>query len=376
MTQSMQSELVTAPVVPWVAMALLASALAHTYLWLRLVREPARPRALALVLVALALIVPAGMLGLLYMRVLPRALARPLMTGAFTYVGALCFLLAVLLGLDILTRVGLRMHARRKASLALVAAAILSTVAIAQALRTPRIHEQRVQLATLPAGLVGYRIVQLSDLHIGPTLGLDFVDALVTATNAQHPDLVVITGDLVDGSVHELAPLLRPLRALAARDGVFLVLGNHEYLSGAEEWAAFLPSLRIRVLRNECVPISAALELVGLDDASKTRDGRVPADLARAYADHDASRFTIALVHEPAFVAQVKERGAALQLSGHTHGGQVFPVHFLELLDQGYLEGLYRVGATVLHVSPGAGFWGPPMRLGSRSELSVLALSR
>ncbi len=368
MTEMMPPPLATAPVAPYVAGAIAVAALTHAYLWARLVRDTAlvgaHARRATAALVLAAVLLPAGMLGLLFMRVLPRPYARPLMTVAFAYAGALFFLLLLLLAIDGWAVVSRRRRARRGAGLALLGTALLSGGAALQAARAPAVHERRVALAGLPPSLDGYRMVQLSDLHVGSALGRAFVEDVVEKANAARPDVVVITGDLVDGVPAVLAESLEPLRRLRARDGVYMVFGNHEVLSGAEAWRAFLPSLGIRVLRNECVAVGA-YELAGLDEEAD----------AAAFAGCRGS-FVIALAHEPAAVALAARAGAALQLSGHTHGGQIFPLHLFEWLDQRYVAGLYTVGATQLHVSAGAGFWGPPMRLGSRAEVNVLVLAR
>jgi predicted MPP superfamily phosphohydrolase len=368
---------VTAPVVPWLLGAAAVAAITHLYLWLRLQRGPAWRGPLAIVLAPFAALLPAGMCGLLYMRVLPRALARPLMALSFTYLGFLFFLLAILVLLDAASLVAAWRPALRRlrAPLALLSALGLSSLALTQVLRAPRLERHLVSIASWPPSLSGYRVVQLSDLHVGAMLGASFVDDLVGRTNALHPDLVVLTGDLVDGAARDLAVELEPLRRLRARDGVYVVLGNHEYLSGADEWAEAFSRLGLHVLRNQGTVIRDAIELIGLDDAVTGPDGHPAADLDRAFASHVAGRPSLLLAHEPQTAAQAIARGASLQLSGHTHGGQIFPMHLLAWLDQGYLAGLYRVGSGWLYVNRGAGFWGPPMRMGAPAEIALLIVS-
>lgn len=145
-------------------------------------------------------------------------------------------------------------------------------------------------------------------------------------------------------------------------------------ISGEEPWVAHLSALGVHVLRNEAV--RDGIELVGLDDAiSAGPSGAIAIDYARAFSRHDARAFTVALAHEPSTFDELRRRGVALQLSGRTHGGQIFPLHLVAWLTEGYLAGAYRVGDSILHVSQGAGYWGPPMRLGSRAELTILELS-
>ena len=350
------------------------TAVTHAYVWYRMVHQPRwlHARLATLLLACLATLLPLGMLGLLYMRVLPRAIAQPLMALTFTYAGILYFLLLALVLLDL---VGMR-AARRKAWIALMACVSLSAAAIGQALRPVLAHTEHVRIEGWPSQMAGYRIVQLSDMHVGPTIGLAAVKAIVEETNRQRPDLVVVTGDLVDGSPAALAPLLAPLRALVARDGVYMVLGNHEHLSDVTAWSKVLPSLGLRVLRNESVTIREAFELVGIDDLrSLNPDGRPAADLDEAFAHASPASVKIALSHEPAALAALSDRHAALVLAGHTHGGQVVPLQLAEKWDQGYVVGRYDHRTTQMYVSPGAGYWGPPMRMGTRAEVSVIVVN-
>lgn len=360
----------TAPILPYLVGAIVLTAIVHRYLWMRLVRDasltPPRARAAFVALTVGASLLPIGMLGLLYMRVMPLWLHRPLMTTIFSYIGALYFLLLALLALE-LRRAS--HHRRANAGIALFSCAVLSFAAVIFALLPARVRRADVRSSAIPRALQGYRVVQLSDLHVGPTLGRDFVEGVVASTKALSPDLVVITGDLVDGSPGALLPALAPLASLTPRDGVFMVLGNHEYLSGADAWRAALPSLGIRVLSNEAVFIGEHLELVGIDEAAS------PKDIARAFATHTPSRVNLTIAHEPALLARALSHRPTLALAGHTHGGQLFPLHVLEWLDQGYLVGSYSIEDTMLYVSAGAGFWGPPMRLGSLAEISWFELS-
>jgi predicted MPP superfamily phosphohydrolase len=235
-----------------------------------------------------------------------------------------------------------------------------------------------VPLSRLPAALHGTTIVQLTDVHIGPTLGRTFLDRVVDATNALKPDVVVITGDLVDGSVTRLAEAVAPLARLRARHGVFFVTGNHEYYSGAEPWCAYLTQLGLRVLRNERVRIGSGNEsydLAGIDDLSGRQFGPGQgADLERALLGRDESRELVLLAHQPRVVAEAERAGVGLQISGHTHGGQIWPFHFLVRLQQPVNSGLVRIGRALLYVSNGTGYWGPPMRLGSPAEITELTL--
>jgi predicted MPP superfamily phosphohydrolase len=197
----------------------------------------------------------------------------------------------------------------------------------------------------------------------------------VRQTNALAPDLVAITGDLVDGSVDELRHLVEPLRDLTARHGVFFVTGNHEYYSGADEWIAHLPTLGIRVLRNERVDVGGLFELAGVDDASAHRILRDHGqDVPKAVEGRDPSRPLVLLAHQPKAIGQARAAGVDLQLSGHVHGGQMVPFNWLVRLQQPFVSGLHLVEKTWVYVSQGTGYWGPPMRVGTTAELTYVEL--
>jgi predicted MPP superfamily phosphohydrolase len=224
----------------------------------------------------------------------------------------------------------------------------------------------------------GLRLVQLTDLHIGPILGRDWLASIVASVNALDPDVVVITGDLVDGSVETLREQVAPLADLRAKRGVYFVTGNHEYYSGVDEWIAELTRLGVRVLRNERVAIGdgdEAFDLAGVDDWSAGRFGAGHGpSLERALAGRDSSRELVLLAHQPKQIIEAAARGVGLQISGHTHGGQIFPWNFLVRLDQPYVDGLALHNDTYIYVSRGTGYWGPPMRVGAPPEITLLEL--
>src|SRR5581483_11800399 len=235
-----------------------------------------------------------------------------------------------------------------------------------------------VTLDRLPRALDGTVIVQLTDVHVGPTIGRDFIEDLVAKSNALEPDLVCITGDLVDGSVARLREHVAPLAKLKAKRGVFFVTGNHEYYSGVSQWIDELGRLGVRVLRNQRVTIGEgadAFDLAGIDDHSSVdaAPGHGP-DLARALDGRDPSRECILLAHQPRAIHEAARLDVGLQLSGHTHGGQIWPWNYLVRLQQPYIVGFAREGRTQLYVSPGTGYWGPPMRLGSHGEITKIVL--
>jgi predicted MPP superfamily phosphohydrolase len=241
-----------------------------------------------------------------------------------------------------------------------------------RALGDAEIVDVPVTLKRLPLALDGFTIVQLTDIHIGGTIGRAFVAELVERTNAIGADMIVLTGDFVDGSVDELRDDFAPLAQLKAAHGVFFVTGNHEYYSGGTEWIAHISSLGIRVLRNERVAIErggAAFDLAGIDDHSRRPD------VALAMAGRDPQRAVVMLAHQPRQIHQVAKHDVDLQLSGHTHGGQMWPWHYVVSLQQGgLLAGRYQIGATQLYVSRGPGYWGSPVRVGAPPEITRVIL--
>jgi predicted MPP superfamily phosphohydrolase len=321
------------------------------------------------------------MIGLLGMHDLPRAVRAPLMWCAFGWVGLLSFLLPLLLfgePVRVWLLRGPSDPSRRRAITRAIAFASgaatlgLGGAATVTAQLTPLVRRIRI---ALPGLKTERTLVQLSDLHVSATIGRALVESLVATVNALDPDVIAITGDLVDGSVRELGPLVSSLAQLRSKQGVFFVTGNHEYLSGVEEWLAFLPSLGVRILRNERVALED-LDLLGIDDSSGPSwlAGHGP-DLAAAVRGRDPARASVLLAHRPDDIHEAAREGIGLQISGHTHGGQLSPIGWtLERMRTPYVYGLHEVEKTLLYVTSGAGYWGPPMRLGTRAEIVVFEL--
>ena len=256
---------------------------------------------------------------------------------------------------------------------------VMAGVAYREARRGPRDVRVEIELARWPRELDGYRIVQISDIHIGPTLDRRFAQEITERVNALAPDLVAVTGDLVDGSRAALEEEVAPFGGLRGRDGVFFVLGNHDFYSGADVWADYVRSLGIRVLRNEHLVIEPEAEagfvLAGVDDhRSAMLQGEGGEDLDRALAGVSEGRAVVLLAHDPSTFKRAHACGVDLQLSGHTHGGQIWPFHWFVRLAVPFVAGRYRRGDAELYVSRGTGFWGPPMRLGSPAEISEIVL--
>ena len=251
-------------------------------------------------------------------------------------------------------------------------------VGLREALGDHEVVNLEVPLARLPTALDGLTIVQITDLHVGMTVSRAFVEDVVQRVNSLAPDIIVLTGDLVDGSVPDLRPRIAPLADLRARRGVFAVTGNHEYYSGADAWIAEYERLGMRVLRNQRVAIGdgdAAFDLAGIDDHTAARTPGHGPDLAAALAGRDRSRALVLLAHQPRQVHTTAGFDVDLQLSGHTHGGQIWPWHYIASAQQGgLLAGQYRIGETLLHVSRGVGYWGPPVRVGASAEITRVTL--
>jgi len=243
----------------------------------------------------------------------------------------------------------------------------------------PAVRRVPITLGGLDPALDGLRIVTFSDPHLSSTYGGRRFERLVELVNAQRPDVVAIVGDLVDGDVDELREDAAPLADLVSEQGVFFVTGNHEYFVDTRAWLRHLPTLGVEVLRNERVAIrrgGASFDLAGIDDRTAARSG-VPghgADVDAALDGRDDATPVVLLAHQPYMIEQARAAGVDLQLSGHTHGGQLWPFDYAIRLDQPAVEGLSRHGDTQLYVTAGAGYWGPPMRVGARPEVTVVEL--
>jgi predicted MPP superfamily phosphohydrolase len=244
------------------------------------------------------------------------------------------------------------------------------------ALGAPEVSTVAVPLGRLDPALAGYRIAVVSDIHLGALRGRSHTERIVRMINEAQPDLVAVVGDLVDGTVDELAGAARPLRDLVAPDGAFFVTGNHEYYSGYEPWMAELERLGVHPLRNERTTIGSggvAFDLAGVNDVNGKSYSDGP-DFDRALDGRDTSRPVILLAHQPVQVSDAVRHGVDLQLSGHTHGGQLYPFHYVVRLAQPAVSGLSKVDDTWLYVSRGAGFWGPPVRVGAPPEITMIEL--
>ncbi|MGW4762701.1 metallophosphoesterase [Streptomyces pseudogriseolus] len=240
-------------------------------------------------------------------------------------------------------------------------------------LRGPKVKRVTVPLAKLPRAAHGYRIAVVSDIHLGPVLGRGFAQKVVDTINSTQPDLIAVVGDLVDGSVKDLGPAAAPLAQLTARHGSFFVTGNHEYFSGAEQWVEEVRRLGLHPLENARTELPH-FDLAGVNDVAGEDEGQGP-DFARALGDRDWARACVLLAHQPVQIHDAVDHGVDLQLSGHTHGGQLWPGNLIASGANPTLAGLDRYGDTQLYVSRGAGAWGPPTRVGAPSDITVIELA-
>jgi predicted MPP superfamily phosphohydrolase len=378
--------------------------LMHFYLWKRLVKDTTAPgrtrRVLTVAIVVLTVLVFATL-------TLPRRVGIAA-SQWFTWPGYIWFGLVVYLFLALLVlelpRLALRGWVRRApleatatttadppAPVAVnrrvflsrgvgVVAGVASVgvvgVGMANALGPPDLLRVPIRLRKLDPAFAGYRIAVVSDIHLGPLTGRGHTERIVRMINETSPDLVAIVGDLADGTVAELGPAAAPLRDLTSTDGSFFVTGNHEYFAEPMAWLRELERLGVNPLRNENTVIrrgGAAFDLAGVNDLSGRSIDDGP-DYDRALAGRDSSRPTVLLAHQPVQVSEAAAHGVDLQLSGHTHGGQMYPFHHIVALAQPAVAGLSTVDGTQLYVTRGAGYWGPPVRVGAPPDITVLEL--
>ncbi|MFJ1898307.1 metallophosphoesterase [Streptomyces sp. NPDC088115] len=240
-------------------------------------------------------------------------------------------------------------------------------------LRGPRVKRVTIPLARLPRSAHGFRIAVVSDIHLGPILGRAHTQRIVDTVNRTQPDLIAVVGDLVDGSVADLGPAAEPLARLRSRHGAFFVTGNHEYYSGAAQWVDHVRELGMHPLENARVEIDG-FDLAGVNDIGGESEGQGP-DFGRALGDRDRSRAAVLMAHQPVLIDEAVAHGVDLQLSGHTHGGQLWPGNYIAELSNPTVAGLERYGDTQLYVTRGAGAWGPPVRVGAPSDITVVELA-
>jgi hypothetical protein len=271
-----------------------------------------------------------------------------------------------------------RLSSRNLAIFAFLAVFGISAFGVKKCLEPPTVNQLPVTLPGLPASFQGFSIVQLSDIHIGAMSMRTELIEIVGIVNSLQPDLIAITGDLVDGDPAELASELAPLEELRARHGVFFVTGNHEYYSGVQKWLPEIERLNITVLNNTAIEIRRGTDMIvlaGVTDHNAGKFGKEHApDFEKALGGIETTRKIILLAHQPRAVEEAAQYGVNLVLSGHMHGGQIWPFNYLTPLQQPYLKGFYQHKNTLLYVNQGTAYWGPPMRVGTYKEISQFIL--
>jgi predicted MPP superfamily phosphohydrolase len=271
--------------------------------------------------------------------------------------------------------------ARHVSALVVVAlTGLVSAIGVVNARRLAAVVDVDVPITDLPSALEGFTIVQLSDIHVGPTIKRGYLSAIVERVNSLEADLVAITGDLIDGSVERLRAHTAPLADLRSRHGTYCVTGNHEYYHGADAWVDEWRRLGLHVLLNQNAMLKHAGESVligGVTDygahhyhAAHHSDPVAAAQTATPVA------LKVLLAHQPRSAAAAADAGFDLQLSGHTHGGQFLPWNFFVTLQQPFVAGLHRFQALWVYTSRGTGYWGPPLRFLAPSEITRLRFTR
>jgi predicted MPP superfamily phosphohydrolase len=374
-----------ARIIRFVLTVTLILAILHIYIGSRLL--PSLPIGAAgwvvgiVLLVVSALLIPVGMLARFLP--LPQTLADrliwagSLVMGLFSSVLVLTFLRDIAL-LILFLPIAANPFVADSAMLVPALAVLVTLIGFVNARRVPRVVDVSIAVDGLPPSLSGFTIVQISDIHIGPTIKGDYVQAVVERVNQLDADLIAVTGDLVDGSVPQLASHVAPLAKLASRHGSYVVTGNHEYYSGATEWVAEYRRLGLHVLMNEHVVLEHAggrLVIAGVTDYSAHQfDPQQRSDPAAAVAGSPAGVPRILLAHQPRSADAASAAGFDLQLSGHTHGGQFWPWNLFVRLQQPYTAGLHRHDKLWVYTSRGTGYWGPPKRFGAPSEITRIRL--
>ncbi len=303
--------------------------------------------------------------------------AYPFELGGGLWMGFLFLALALLLVADLVTGFGLLLPRASvpARSAALAVAVLLAVVATVQGLRPPALRSWTVTLPGLPAALDGTRLVQLSDLHVGALLGRRWLAGLAARVDALEPDVIAVTGDLVDGDARRVEDVLPELRLLRAPLGVWAVTGNHEFYAGLDRSVQLLADAGYTVLRDRAAEVAPGLVFAGVDDLTARRQFGFTDDAVGTALAGRPQGATVLLCHTPWQVEEAAAGGVGLMLSGHTHGGQIWPFDALVKLSYPYLAGRYEVGGMVLLVSRGTGTWGPRMRLWRRAEINLITLA-
>lgn len=265
-------------------------------------------------------------------------------------------------------------HIRVITLIALGIVGVISLVSLVNGLRKPVVKEISVSIKDLPGELSGFTIVHLSDLHMEEFKAPDHIPYIVDTVNAMKPDLVAITGDLIEDDICKNPWFCEQMRRLNAVHGVVAITGNHEFYAGIENFKEFAKRSNIKILRNESMTVAGSVQIIGLDDNDGRRFGGKGPDLETAMKGCDPTKPMILLYHRPDGFDEAVEKGVDLQLSGHTHAGQIPPMDFLVWLYYKYPAGLFEHNGSYIYTSYATGYWGPPMRFLSRCEIVKITL--
>jgi uncharacterized protein len=371
--------------------------LIHLYTWKRLVKDTTKPGRTRWALTGiLVVLIVALVAALIAPRAFDTAESPWIAWPGYLWFGLVVYLFLALLVLEPVrlmlwirakrqrsstpdeTAMNRRMFLARAGAAAAGAASVgLVGVGAASALGPPDLLQVPVRLRRLDQAFTGFRIAVVSDIHLGSLAGRSHTERIVSMINGADPDLVAIVGDLIDGTVAQLGAAAEPLRDLVSRDGAYFVTGNHEYfVDDTSEWLHELERLGVQPLRNENTLIrrgTAGFNLAGVNDVAGEQHSDPP-DFDRALSGLGVGKPTILLAHQPVQVRDAAAHGVDLQLSGHTHGGQMWPFHYVVRAVQPSLAGLTTVDGTQLYVTRGAGFWGPPVRIGAPPDITVITL--
>ncbi len=358
-------------------------ALANLYVYRRFFRQlsPRLHRAGGLLMI---LVTTGELLFVLdvFIELFPESLTLYILLSSFIGTTFMLFVVALVYDLivSISRRVPLYQERRRTIKVMFDAATLFIAIfylalGVYQGREDPEVNDVVVRIKGFPVD--GFTIVQLTDVHIGRTLKRDFLERVVARTNAMRPDMVVITGDLYDLSPDDIGDDLEPLKDL--QSPTYFVTGNHEYFHGVEPILKSARDLGINPLTNQAIRFGNDgnyFNLIGLNDLTGKRFGTLPPDVDMAYQGVDQSRPTIVLSHQPKSISLIRDRRCDLMLSGHTHGGQIFPFGLLVKLAQPYISGLHEFQkGKQIFVSRGTGYWGPPLRVLAPSEISRIVIT-
>ncbi len=370
----------------------------HYYIWMRMIRDIGLPSPWLQMITGLLIVLGTSIPVSLFMaRFFPFNVSRIVTFVPYTWMGVMMLFFFALVSVDLvkvvvfaIKKIGIDQdvtvdESRRLALGQIIAGSTALVIAgmtgagVAKAAQRATVRKVAVSLKRLPQKLSGLKVVQISDLHIGVTVGQKWLEDIVKRINVLKPDIVAITGDLTDGDPEMLRDEIAPLKDLIAPHGIYFVTGNHEYYSNANRWIAEIEKLGIRVLRNESVSIqkdSESFFLAGVDDyiSAKFQPGHGQ-NISKAVENLDDSKAVVLLAHQPRAVEEASDMGVDLVLAGHTHGGQIWPFTHLVGLQQPYNKGLYRHSdKTQIYVNQGTFMWGPPMRLGTECEITEITL--